>query len=94
MGDNEGKWYYCLKHHRVEMYDGCRSEDRLGPYDDRPQERAAVAVELAIRQVEDLIARGISEFHFYTMNRATMVSAVCDRVGFAKAERRPAGAAA
>ncbi|GMB80637.1 methylenetetrahydrofolate reductase [NAD(P)H] [Shinella zoogloeoides] len=69
--------------------------DRLGPVDDRPQERAPVAVELAIRQVEDLIARGIDEFHFYTMNRSTLVSAVCDGVGFAKAERsRAAGAAA
>jgi methylenetetrahydrofolate reductase (NADPH) len=69
--------------------------DRLSPFDDRPQERAAVAIDLAARQVEDLIARGISEFHFYTMNRATMVSAVCDRVGFAKQlDRRPAGAAA
>ncbi|MGQ3209814.1 methylenetetrahydrofolate reductase [NAD(P)H] [Shinella sp.] len=69
--------------------------DRLGPVDDRPQERAAVAVELAIRQVSDLIARGNSEFHFYTMNRATMVSAVCDGVGFARIDRqRATGAAA
>ncbi|MXN43947.1 methylenetetrahydrofolate reductase [NAD(P)H] [Shinella kummerowiae] len=69
--------------------------DRLGPVDDRPQERAAVAVELAIRQVSDLIAHGISEFHFYTMNRATMVSAVCDGVGFARIDRqRATGAAA
>ena len=68
--------------------------DRLSPFDDRPQERAVAAIDLAALQVEDLIARGISEFHFYTMNRATMVSAVCDRVGFVKAERRPAGAAA
>lgn len=69
--------------------------ERLGPFEDRPQERAAVAVDLAIRQVNDLIARGISEFHFYTMNRAAMVSAVCDGVGFAKIDRsRAAGAAA
>lgn len=69
--------------------------ERLGPFDDKPQERTAVAIELAIRQVEDLIARGVSEFHFYTMNRATMVSAVCDGVGFAKLDRnRAAGAAA
>lgn len=69
--------------------------ERLGPFDDKPQERTAVAIELAIRQVEDLIARGVNEFHFYTMNRATMVSAVCDGVGFAKLDRnRAAGAAA
>lgn len=64
--------------------------ERLGPYDDRPQERAAVAVELAIRQVSDLIARGVSEFHFYTMNRSAMVSAVCDGVGFARFDRHHA----
>ena len=68
---------------------------RLAPFDDRPQERAAIAVELAVRQVEDLIARGVGEFHFYTMNRATLVSAVCDGAGFAKiAPNRAAGAAA
>ncbi|MFC3075589.1 methylenetetrahydrofolate reductase [NAD(P)H] [Shinella pollutisoli] len=67
---------------------------RLAPVDDRPQERMAVAVDLAARQVEDLVARGVGEFHFYTMNRATLVSAVCDRVGFAKAGLRATGAAA
>lgn len=68
--------------------------ERLGPFEDRPQERAAVAVDLAIRQVNDLIARGISEFHFYTMNRAAMVSAVCDGVGFVKIDRSHAAGAA
>ena len=28
----DGEWYWCLKHHAVEPYDGCRSEERLGPY--------------------------------------------------------------
>ena len=68
--------------------------ERLAPVDDRPQERAPVAIDLAARQVEDLIARGVGEFHFYTMNRATLVSAVCDRVGFAKDSACAAGAAA
>lgn len=27
-----GEWYYCLDHHTVEPYEGCRSETRLGPY--------------------------------------------------------------
>ena len=30
---NEGQWYFCLKHHAVEPYDGCKSADRLGPYE-------------------------------------------------------------
>ncbi len=25
-------WYYCLDHHTVEPYEGCRSASRLGPY--------------------------------------------------------------
>jgi hypothetical protein len=28
----DGEWYWCLKHHAVEPYEGCRSEERLGPY--------------------------------------------------------------
>jgi hypothetical protein len=28
----EGEWYWCLKHRAVEPYDGCRAEERLGPY--------------------------------------------------------------
>jgi hypothetical protein len=26
------KFWYCLKHHRVEPQDGCADKDRLGPY--------------------------------------------------------------
>jgi len=68
--------------------------DRLAPLDGSPQTRASVAVDLAARQMEDLIARGIGEFHFYTMNRASLVSAVCDAVGLARFDRRATGAAA
>lgn len=28
----EGEWYWCLDHHTVEPYDGCRNDVRLGPY--------------------------------------------------------------
>lgn len=28
----DGEYYYCLDHKKVEPYDGCRSETRLGPY--------------------------------------------------------------
>ncbi|UNK39211.1 methylenetetrahydrofolate reductase [NAD(P)H] [Shinella sp. H4-D48] len=68
--------------------------ERLSPVDENPQERMAVAVELAVRQLEDLVARGVDEFHFYTMNRANLVSAVCDGAGLAKIDRRPAAGAA
>ncbi|HVK92695.1 MAG TPA: methylenetetrahydrofolate reductase [NAD(P)H] [Mycoplana sp.] len=72
--------------------------DRLAPLDDRPEERAAVAAEVAARQVEGLVGLGIDEFHFYTMNRSALVSAVLDRVGFERRDRaarsKAAGAAA
>jgi hypothetical protein len=32
------EYWYCLKHHAVEGEDGCRNQDRLGPY---PDEEAA-----------------------------------------------------
>jgi len=28
----QGDWYYCMLHHRVEPWDACKAEDRLGPY--------------------------------------------------------------
>ena len=31
MSDDD-KYWFCLKHHTVEGVDGCRSQDRLGPY--------------------------------------------------------------
>ncbi|MDB5526391.1 MAG: methylenetetrahydrofolate reductase [Rhizobium sp.] len=57
-------------------------ENALGPVDDQPQERTRRAAELASRQVRDLISMGISEFHFYTMNRPQLISAVLEQAGF------------
>jgi len=57
-------------------------EDVLGPVDAQPEERAKRAAELASRQVCELIDRGIAEFHFYTMNRPHLVSAVLAQSGF------------
>ena len=28
----EEEYWFCLKHHAVEGRDGCRNQDRLGPY--------------------------------------------------------------
>jgi hypothetical protein len=44
------QWFYCLRHNRVEPWDGCRSADRLGPYPD--QETAARALEIARERTE------------------------------------------
>lgn len=30
----EGTYWYCLKHHRVELFESADSFDRLGPFDD------------------------------------------------------------
>ena len=29
---SEGTYWFCLTHHKVEGEDGCRNQDRLGPY--------------------------------------------------------------
>lgn len=58
-------------------------ETALGPVDDQPEERSLRAAELAARQLEGLRRLGIREFHFYTMNRASLINAVLDQAGFA-----------
>ncbi len=57
---------------------------RLGTIDDSPELRAIAAAKLAAEQVQDLIRRGVDEFHFYTMNRAPLVSSVLEASGFKK----------
>ncbi|MGK9050557.1 methylenetetrahydrofolate reductase [NAD(P)H] [Neorhizobium petrolearium] len=54
---------------------------RLDGLDEKPEERAEVAADIAAEQIEDLIRRGIHDFHIYTMNRAPLVSAVLQRLG-------------
>lgn len=34
---SDGEWYWCLRHHAVEPFEGCRAEDRLGPYPTRDE---------------------------------------------------------
>lgn len=55
---------------------------RLGTIDDDSERRFVAAAALAAEQVQDLIRRGVNEFHFYTMNRASLVSEVLARSGF------------
>lgn len=69
-------------------------EDVLGPVDDQPNERAKRSVELASQQVRDLIKLGISEFHFYTMNRQQLVSAVLEQSGLRGAGEQAAAVVA
>jgi methylenetetrahydrofolate reductase (NADPH) len=69
-------------------------DERFAGYDDKPEERAKIAADVAAEQIEDLVRRGLHEFHLYTMNRAPLVSAVLDNLGFSRQTARSAGAAA
>jgi methylenetetrahydrofolate reductase (NADPH) len=51
--------------------------------------RKLIAAAVAAEQVLDLVDRGVNEFHFYTMNRADLVYAVCHLLGL-RAEVRAA----
>ncbi|HEX2652842.1 MAG TPA: methylenetetrahydrofolate reductase [NAD(P)H] [Xanthobacteraceae bacterium] len=43
--------------------------------------RKLIAAAVAAEQVLDLVDRGVCEFHFYTMNRADLVYAICHLLG-------------
>jgi methylenetetrahydrofolate reductase (NADPH) len=55
--------------------------------DDDAETRKLVAATVAAGQVERLNKHGVDTFHFYTMNRADLVFAICHLLGI-----RPAGA--
>ncbi|WP_289034325.1 methylenetetrahydrofolate reductase [NAD(P)H] [uncultured Roseibium sp.] len=46
-----------------------------------PDTRKLVGAAVACEQVMDLVDRGISDFHFYTMNRADLTYAICHMLG-------------
>jgi methylenetetrahydrofolate reductase (NADPH) len=54
---------------------------RFEGLDNDPQTRSLVAAALCAEQVDDLTRRGVDEFHFYTMNRANLVYAICHLLG-------------
>lgn len=39
---SENEYYFCLKHHAVEPWDGCKATDRLGPYPTKAEAQAAL----------------------------------------------------
>ena len=49
--------------------------------DDDPAARHTVATEIALDQCKTLYALGIRNFHFYTLNRADLVYAICHLLG-------------
>lgn len=54
---------------------------RFEGLDDDVETRRMVAAAVAIEQVYDLLDAGVSEFHFYTMNKADLVFAICHMLG-------------
>src|SRR5205823_2878794 len=55
--------------------------ERFDGLEDDPATRKLIAAAVAAEQVIDLVDRGVNEFHFYTMNRADLVYAICHLLG-------------
>jgi methylenetetrahydrofolate reductase (NADPH) len=66
----------------AELFDGL---------DDSPDTRQLVAATVAAEQCLQLKKHGVTEFHFYTLNRAELTIAICRRLGL-KAGATPATA--
>jgi methylenetetrahydrofolate reductase (NADPH) len=58
----------------VERFEGLDAEND-------PQTHMLVAAAVAAEQVLDLAERGVTDFHFYTMNRADLAYAICHLIG-------------
>jgi methylenetetrahydrofolate reductase (NADPH) len=46
-----------------------------------PETRAMVAATVAVEQCQRLIAQGVGELHFYTLNRADLTRSICHMLG-------------
>ena len=55
--------------------------DRFDGLDEDPATRRLIAAAVAAEQVIDLVDRGVEDFHFYTMNKADLVFAICHLLG-------------
>lgn len=55
--------------------------DRFEGLDEDPATRALVAAAVAAEQVNALAEQGVDLFHFYTMNKADLVLAICRMIG-------------
>ncbi len=68
--------------------------ERFEGLENDAQTRSHVAAAICAEQVLDLVDRGISDFHFYTMNRADLVYSICHILGLRETAAAPAEAAA
>ena len=55
--------------------------ERFDGLDDDAETRSMLAANVAIEQVNRLRENGVSEFHFYTLNRAEQTYAICHALG-------------
>jgi methylenetetrahydrofolate reductase (NADPH) len=71
----------------VERFDGLDAESD-------PQTHMLVAAAVAAEQVLDLAEQGVTDFHFYTMNRADLAYAICHLIGIRAGQPEKEGGAA
>jgi methylenetetrahydrofolate reductase (NADPH) len=67
-------------------------EAHFAGLDDDPDTRRLVAASIAAEQCRRLHAEGVHQFHFYTLNRADLIVAICHLLGVRA--KKPAAAAA
>jgi methylenetetrahydrofolate reductase (NADPH) len=68
--------------------------DRFEGLDHDPATRRLIAAAIAAEQVLGLVDRGVTDFHFYTMNRADLVYAICHLLGLRPKQSAPQAAEA
>ena len=61
---------------------------RFEGLDEDPATRKLIAAAVAAEQVLDLVDQGVTDFHFYTMNRADLVYAICHLLGLRPGPQR------
>jgi methylenetetrahydrofolate reductase (NADPH) len=68
--------------------------ERFDGLEDDAETRRLIAAAVAIEQVQELRRHGVSEFHFYTLNRAELTFAICHALGLRPRTRTAAAAGA
>jgi methylenetetrahydrofolate reductase (NADPH) len=67
-------------------------QESFAGLDEDAETRRLIAASVAIEQVRTLVRHGLSEFHFYTLNRSELTYAICHAIGVRACQ--PLGAAA
>ncbi len=62
---------------------------RFDGLDDDAATRKLIAAAVTAEQVLDLVDNGVTDFHFYTMNRADLVYAICHLLGLRPGKKQP-----